>query len=33
VTVAAGAATGTRTATVTNPDGGKASLSGALTVS
>jgi hypothetical protein len=33
VTVAATAATGTRTATVTNPDGGKATLSGALTVS
>jgi hypothetical protein len=33
VTVASTAATGTRTATVTNPDGGKATLSGALTVS
>jgi len=33
VTVAATAATGTRAATVTNPDGGKATLSGALTVS
>jgi Invasin, domain 3/IPT/TIG domain/Quinohemoprotein amine dehydrogenase, alpha subunit domain III len=32
VSVAATAATGTRTATVTNPDGGKATLSGALSV-